>query len=243
MTWYNSIRNSFVGDILKPYGDRLNDYVKVKNRPYELKPPTLVEAYSAKPETFAEKRARLFETIEIRQNIVSTTGKILLDNIPARINAITGRMLSNQKRYETVSHKFSNPIKWYHIAIIHQMEGEMNWGTYLGNGQSWKKKTTIVPKGRGPFQSWEQGAIDAITQFGLNKIQDWSIGATLETFERWNGWGYVTYHPDINSPYLWSGTNHYTKGKYVADGKYDAWVVSLQIGAAPLLKAVMNKAA
>ena len=38
------------------------------------------------------------------------------------------------------------------------------------------------------------------------------------------------------SPYLWSGSNHYAKGKYVADGKWSSVAVSGQTGAIPVLK-------
>ena len=38
------------------------------------------------------------------------------------------------------------------------------------------------------------------------------------------------------SPYLWSFSNHYARGKYVADGHFSATAVSQQCGAALLLK-------
>ena len=40
----------------------------------------------------------------------------------------------------------------------------------------------------------------------------------------------------VPSPYLWSGTNVYTRGKFVRDGVYDPNAVSAQIGAVALLK-------
>ena len=43
----------------------------------------------------------------------------------------------------------------------------------------------------------------------------------------------------VATPYLWSFTNHYDKGKFVADGKYDAEAISKQVGAAILLKELM----
>ncbi len=44
----------------------------------------------------------------------------------------------------------------------------------------------------------------------------------------------------MKSPYLWSFTNHYTKGKYVADGKFDPNAPSDQVGAMALLKQLVT---
>jgi peptidoglycan hydrolase-like protein with peptidoglycan-binding domain len=40
----------------------------------------------------------------------------------------------------------------------------------------------------------------------------------------------------VKSPYLWSFSNHYTKGKYVGDGRWSETAVSQQCGAMVLLK-------
>jgi lysozyme family protein len=150
-------------------------------------------------------------------------------------------MLSNKDRYVALARRFPNPgLKWWFIAVIHELEGCQDFRTYLGNGQRWNRRTTIVPKGRGPFSSFEEGAIDAIKLDGGDRITDWSIGNVLYFLEGFNGYGYEKYH-HINSPYLWSGTNHYTKGKYTSDGKYDPEAVSSQIGIALLFQVLMEK--
>jgi lysozyme family protein len=43
----------------------------------------------------------------------------------------------------------------------------------------------------------------------------------------------------VATPYLWSYSDHYDKGKFVADGKYNPDAVSKQVGAAILLKELM----
>src|SRR5436309_1074388 len=48
--------------------------------------------------------------------------------------------------------------------------------------------------------------------------------------------GYRRYHPEVRSPYLWSGSTHYTSGKYVEDGRWSDTAVSRQLGAAVLLR-------
>jgi hypothetical protein len=56
----------------------------------------------------------------------------------------------------------------------------------------------------------------------------------LYKLEGYNGYGY--HSKDINSPYLWSFSNHYTKGKFIADKIYSPTAVSKQCGAAILLR-------
>jgi hypothetical protein len=76
----------------------------------------------------------------------------------------------------------------------------------------------------------------------LNTWGDWSVAGTLYQLERYNGWGYRLYHRDVLSPYLWSYSCHYSCGKYVADGKWSATAVSKQIGAAVLLRRMLDRA-
>ena len=97
--------------------------------------------------------------------------------------------------------------------------------------------TVRVPKGRPkqgqpPF-TWEESASDALVFDGLHKWKDWSLPGTLFVLERFNGFGYR--NKGIHSPYLWSFSNHYAKGKFVADGVFSATAVSNQCGAAVLL--------
>ena len=67
--------------------------------------------------------------------------------------------------------------------------------------------------------------------------KDWSPGGTLTLLEQYNGLGY--FRMNRPSPYIWSGTDQYVSGKYVADGKYDPNAIDKQPGCAALLKAMM----
>lgn len=151
----------------------------------------------------------------------------------------------NRRRYEAVAKTLAAAgynIPWWFIAVTHYREagldknGNPRWDTYLGNGQSLKRKTTIVPKGRGPFNSWEEGAVDALVYAPpyAAKNKDWSIGGALAKIEEYNGLGYAGM--DKPSPYVWAGTDQYDKGKYVADHVYDPNHVDTQLGCAGILK-------
>jgi lysozyme family protein len=52
--------------------------------------------------------------------------------------------------------------------------------------------------------------------------------------------GYRKRKPPMNSPYLWSGSNHYTKGKFIHDGQFDPEAVSKQIGAGTMLRYMVD---
>lgn len=158
------------------------------------------------------------------------------------IEAQVAKIRASRSRYEAVAAKTGVP--WDVIAVIHYREISGNFAGVLHNGQKiigTGKKTTLVPKGRGPFSTWEQAAIDALMNCHpyAGKNKDWSLAGTLEILERYNGLGYR--NKGVPSPYLWAGTDQYVKGKYVADGKYDPNHVDQQLGVAALLIALRGK--
>ena len=133
-------------------------------------------------------------------------------------------------------------VPWHTIAVIKYRESglDVGWRLNIANGQSWERKTTIVPKGRGPFHSWEDAAYDALVNCApyASKWKDWSIGGELVLLEEYNGEGYWTHN--WANPYLWSYTNHYKVGKYSGDGHYDPGLVDKEIGCAPLIARLYN---
>lgn len=161
-----------------------------------------------------------------------------------QIEKQAAKIRSSKARYETVAAKTGVP--WDVIAVIHYRESINNFAGVLHNGQKiigTGKKTTLVPKGRGPFSTWEQAAIDALMNCApyVGKNRDWSLGNTLDLLERYNGLGYG--NKGVPSPYLWAGTDQYVKGKYVADGKFDPNHVDQQLGVAAILIALRGKPA
>ncbi len=145
------------------------------------------------------------------------------------------QIIANRSRYEQV--EASTGVPWWMVGAIHSMESGLRFDRHLHNGDSLQKRTWRVPKGRPlgkpPF-TWEISADDAIRMKGWHKITDWPIERVLYETERYNGWGYRLYR-GIKSPYLWSGCQHYAKGKYIADGKWSSTAVSGQTGAACLM--------
>lgn len=135
-------------------------------------------------------------------------------------------------------------IPWYFVAVTHYMECSSSFKKHLHNGDLLTGYTTHVPAGRpkvghGPPFTWEESAVDALKLEHLDKVQNWSLGAMLHRIEAYNGAGYK--NRSMNSPYLWSYSNQYTKGKYAADGKFDPELVSKQVGAAVILKRLEDR--
>ncbi len=154
------------------------------------------------------------------------------------VGGITNRLLANKTRYEAVAEQLNIP--WQFIGVIHNMESSMNFKRHLHNGDPLSGRTIRVPAGRPlagtpPF-TWDESASDALTLRKINQWNDWTIEGMLYQIERYNGWGYRLHHPSVLSPYLWSFSNHYIKGKYIADGTWSDTAISNQCGAAVLLK-------
>lgn len=148
------------------------------------------------------------------------------------------RIKKHEDRYKKVARK--SDVPWEIIACLHMLESGGAFDTVLHNGELLRSVhehgTRLVPKGRGKGQNWdwEEAAIDALAI--KKQPSKWNIVDTLHYLERFNGLGYLWDDKKPNSPYLWSFSNHYEKGKYVADGKYSPTAVSKQCGAAVLLK-------
>ena len=144
---------------------------------------------------------------------------------------------ANVEKYKSVEAETGVP--WFWIACTHYRESSLDFRSVLHNGEKiigTGKKTSLVPAGRGPFYSWEEAAIDAVTSppHKLDKIDDWPVARCLYEFERYNGWGYMGRE---NSPYVWAGTTMSDEtGKYVRDHVYDQNAVEKQLGCAALLK-------
>jgi lysozyme family protein len=160
---------------------------------------------------------------------------------PARrraVDQLVRRITGGKRRYQKVANALEIP--WYVVGIIHSLEAGGDFTRHLHNGDPLTARTTHVPAGRpktgNPPYTWEASAIDALTSQGFRTWKDWSVPGTLYKLEAYNGFGYRDHHPNVPSPYLWSFSNHYARGKYVADGRFSATAVSQQCGAAVLLK-------
>src|ERR1700675_3057549 len=116
-----------------------------------------------------------------------------------------------KQRYQAVDAKTGVP--WAFIAVAHERESSQDWTASLAQGDPWNRVSVHVPAGRGPFKSWEDAAVDALTECApfAARNKDWGIGSALTMLEQYNGLGY--FKRGLPSPYVWSGTDQYKSGK------------------------------
>lgn len=164
---------------------------------------------------------------------------------PARLgeaNATGRKAINGKATYQQVERLTGVP--WHFVALCHYRESNFDFDTYLGNGESLKRVTCLVPKGRGPFASFVDGAVDALRIQHFVGTQDWCIARTLYRLECFNGLGY--HAKGVNSPYLYGGSTLYgpaeaKAGKFVADHVFDPSHVDSQLGTAVILHAMMSQ--
>lgn len=193
--------------------------------------PQAAAVTAPKFEDVADDYRKLFSTCEIKSDKRS--------EVQWYVSKITDA--ARRKSYEAVAEETCVP--WYFTAIIHGMECSFDLTSHLHNGDSLKAKTKNVPAGRPnpwlPPSDWVSSACDAIRYDKLDEKADWDLAHVLYRWEAYNGWRSRLLYK-INTPYLWSFSNHYTKGKFVADNKWDPNAVSKQCGAAVMLKALVE---
>ena len=161
----------------------------------------------------------------------------------AEVNAIANRLIGLKPRYQQVA--AATRVPWGIIAALHHREASNDFNGVLHNGEriiGTGRLTRLVPANRGPFSTWEESAIDALTMppHKLQEVDSWTIERACYEIERFNGFGYRNHHPEVKSPYLWSLSNNYSSGKYVADGQFSSSAVDKQCGTMPILKRMME---
>ena len=147
------------------------------------------------------------------------------------INNFRNIYKNNKAIYEEISRETGLPPDL--IAALHYRESGCNFNTYLHNGDPLGKPTTHVPSGI-YFNNFIDAAVDALSgrkslrdKYKLNS-ESADMAAMMAFAESYNGLGY--YNKGTVSSYVYSGTNVYQKGKYVADHKYDPNAIDAQPG-------------
>lgn len=132
------------------------------------------------------------------------------------------------------------PIAW--AAASFERESSSNFTTNPAQGWPLGTKSKWVPY-NGPFTgatAWTDAQIAAYQIDGLDKVgaANWTWARDSYEGEAFNGWGYR--ERGIFSPYLGAGTNLYTRGKYVADGKFDPNAIDSQLGILPVMVQIIR---
>lgn len=132
--------------------------------------------------------------------------------------SILKRIEAAKEKYVEVARQARVP--YLLVGIIHYLEANNDFTRSVRDGSK-------LPAGK----DWVKDAVEVMKAYSSN---EWTVGKMLWTMEKHNGFGYK--RRGIETPYLWSGTNLYKKGKYVRDGVFDPEAVSKQIGGALILR-------
>lgn len=95
--------------------------------------------------------------------------------------SVAKRLVAAKGRYQAVAARTGVP--WPFIAVVHEREASQNWRTQLGQGDPLDMVSVHVPRGRGPFKTWEDGAYDALVNCSpfASRNKDWG----RRTSTRW----------------------------------------------------------
>ena len=168
----------------------------------------------------------------------------------SRADRIIANTLQNRSRYEKVERMRRNGVPWFIVAGLHERESSQRFTRHLHEGSPLTRRTRYIPRGRpvrgSPPFTWEESAEDALYLLKdlENKCPNWytDIDRAIDLIERYNGLGYRRYHPEVGwSPYLASGSQLYTRGKYVADGRFSRTAVDKQIGVLTLMRRMIDR--
>lgn len=148
-------------------------------------------------------------------------------------------IVRDRDRYTAIEQMRPGGMPWHVVGGIHERESSRNFARHLHEGSPLIHRTFYIPKNRLPHPeppyTFEQSAEDALYVLKSEQRVNWNdVDAALDAIEKYNGTGYRRFHPDVPSPYLWSGTLAYERGKYVADGRFSGTAIDKQPGVAAL---------
>ena len=147
-----------------------------------------------------------------------------------------------QGKYAEVSNLLGIPQIF--IATSFERESSSDFSRSPAQGDRWDRPSVNVPRGRGPFASWKDAAIDAYKLDKLDRVGagNWTWARFCYMGELFNGFGYRSH--GVHTPYLWSGTNIYDNGnpvgKYTGDGKFTFGVKDAQLGTVAMARAMVQ---
>lgn len=149
-------------------------------------------------------------------------------------------------RYQKITAMRPNGVPAPVLFCLHQRESSGSFLCHPHEGSPLTHRTRYVPKGRlphpDPAYTFEQSAEDAYYICDrLDRIAWHDVVGALQGIESFNGLGYQKYHKDVPTPYLWSGTTIYSRGKYTGDGKFNPRAIDGQLGAAAILKRMKER--
>ena len=161
----------------------------------------------------------LLKTVKVNNSEVQEQANQVLNEI---------YKVSRYERYRIVVSKLKEEgykVPPFLIGILHYLWYDFDWNRFNRRYLSWENFMVEIIASKIKFLQKDGFC-------GFDRPEDWlyfleNCDATTDA---------TTYRKyGINSPFLWSGTNHYTKGKFKSDGKFYPDEVARHIGAVPIM--------
>jgi lysozyme family protein len=184
----------------------------------------------------------------MKSNYISLISQAtVLPSREAEVAAVAEYLIRDKAIYLMVEQKTHVPAAVLMALAEREMDGNLH--CYLGNGQNLKRRTTIVPIGRGPFMEtfpndFIAGCLDSLALDGLDKVwqdnpEGWSLDRFAFEMESWNGWGYRA--RGIPSPYVFGATTVQRPGKFPRDHVFVATEMDPQIGTLAIVEEIVKQ--
>ena len=146
------------------------------------------------------------------------------------------RIVSGMPQYIKVQEETGVP--WVFVALLHEMEADCDFDRQILNGQKTNMRTTVSPKGHGPWKLWHESAKEGVERY--SNVEDWTIGRMGFYLEAHNGFGYR--NNGLLSPYLFRGSQMGEGlGLFASDGVYSPMLTSDQVGAYVILAEIVRQ--
>jgi lysozyme family protein len=199
--------------------------------------PSLGPEVNHRPES-----GQLRSVYDANASRIAKMQKRLRGNQASDLRAFLDHYNRNKARYQAVADAVHLPPEL--IAALHWRESTGDFGTYMHQGDPLGRRPRHHPTNIPTFYKWEDSAIHAFghkawLRDDLRLTENSTDLATLATYaEYYNGLGY--YQRRIPSPYVFSGTDQYNRGKYVSDGKYSRRTRDGQLGVVTMIQAIRD---
>jgi len=187
-----------------------------------------------------------FEKLEANYEHLASIATIKPERERELLLVVEKTLLPQKALYQRVELLTHVPAAGLMALAMREMSG--NTHKYLGNGQSLKQRTTIVPLNRGPFlqaypEDFVAGCLDSLHLDGLDQVWKapggWSRSRYCYESEAWNGWGYRAH--GIPSPYVFGATSVQRPGKYPRDHVWDATMWDTQLGTLAIVEEIFKQ--
>jgi lysozyme family protein len=217
----------------------------------QAKAKAAAEAAKAKPAAPAAQpckacKSKCAKLYEENKKKIDKAKENLTDQQKADLAKFQQNYADHQAQYQSVADQTGIPPEL--VAALHYRESSSNFNTYLAQGDPLGAPPVHVPNDGPTFQKgeWDKAAANILNSKGKKACQN-ALGITKDTKDRaalaayaegYNGTGYTDYHPNVNTPYVYSGTDQYSTGKYGSDGHFDANLTDQQLGTLPLVDSI-----